>query len=102
MTKNKILKKEEELLRKEIKATQIHLNRTYELFENAIHPDLIDAYIYELNSIHLKYKLLLQELKLLQDEREKISAAKSQSLKPVVRLSQLIKFPAMSLRKLSS
>lgn len=35
----------------------------YANFQNVVEPDLIDAYIYEVNAMQLKYKFLLRRLK---------------------------------------
>lgn len=55
--------KEDDLLLRQIKATQEALDSAYAGFDHVTEPDLIDSYIYELNAISLRYKFLLQTAK---------------------------------------
>ena len=43
--------------------TKNSLDLAYQNFENATDPELIDSYIYEVNAIQMRYKLLLCRLK---------------------------------------
>lgn len=48
-------------LREELIMTRRALENAYAGFDNATEPDLIDCYIYELNSVMKRYKYLLQK-----------------------------------------
>ena len=48
-------------LRDEIKMTQNAINIAYSNFNNATDPDLIDCYIYQLNSEQKRYKYLIEK-----------------------------------------
>ena len=50
----------EKYLKSEIDMTRDALNAAYSNFDNATDPDLIDCYIYQLNSEQKRYKYLLQ------------------------------------------
>ena len=50
----------EKYLKNEIDMTREALNAAYSNFDNATDPDLIDCYIYQLNSEQKRYKYLLQ------------------------------------------
>ncbi len=65
--KRKINPQEEALLQ-EIQKTKIALETAYSNFENSLDPDLIDAYIYEVNAAHKRYNFLLNQVKALSDE----------------------------------
>jgi hypothetical protein len=43
--------------------TQKELDHVYAAFSNVTEPDLIDAYIYQLNSAQLRYRFLLNSVK---------------------------------------
>lgn len=43
--------------------TKAELDHVYASFENATEPDLIDAYIYQINSVQLRYRFLLNSVK---------------------------------------
>lgn len=47
----------------EINKTKLALYSAYSNFENAIDPDLIDCYIYEVNAVQKRYKFLLKQAK---------------------------------------
>ncbi|MBQ7767024.1 MAG: YaaL family protein [Lachnospiraceae bacterium] len=49
----------DELLREEIKKAMIALESAYCGFDNATDPDLIDCYIYQVNSALKRYRYLL-------------------------------------------
>ena len=50
-----------EMLLDDIKKTQTALEIAYLGFDNAIDPDLIDCYIYEINSVLKRYRFLIQQ-----------------------------------------
>ena len=50
----------EKYLRDEINMTKDALNAAYSNFDNATDPDLIDCYIYQVNSEQKRYKYLLE------------------------------------------
>lgn len=52
--------------------TKIQLDIAYQNFENAVEPELIDCYIYEVNAIQMRYKFLLSRLKSYQMTDTKI------------------------------
>lgn len=60
--------KKEEFLKKALLEAQKSFDDAYEGLQNVSEPDLIDSYIYALNAAHLRYKVLLREVKLLQQE----------------------------------
>lgn len=53
----------EKYLIDEINMTKEALNAAYSNFDNATDPDLIDCYIYQVNSEQKRYKYLLQKAK---------------------------------------
>lgn len=54
------------LLKDDLQQTALALQNAYNNLENAIDPDLIDCYIYELNSVQMRYKFLLATIKKLE------------------------------------
>lgn len=50
-------------LMKDIAATKSALDIAYSNFENVVDPDLIDCYIYEMNAVQKRYKVLLERAK---------------------------------------
>ena len=50
----------EKYLKDEINMTKDELNAAYSNFDNATDPDLIDCYIYQVNSEQKRYKYLLE------------------------------------------
>jgi len=50
------------LLLDDLNRTKNDLDFAYANFQNVVEPDLIDAYIYEVNAMQLKYKFLLRRL----------------------------------------
>ncbi len=52
----------------EIQMTKLALESAYSNFENVVDPDLIDCYIYEVNAVQKRYKFLLKQAKMLEDE----------------------------------
>ena len=67
---NKPVTQENQYLLQEIALTKRALSAAYSNFDNATDPDLIDSYIYQVNSEQKRYKYLLQKAK----EYEKSSA----------------------------
>ena len=65
--KRKISLQEEALL-EEIQKTKIALETAYSNFENSLDPELIDAYIYEMNAAHKKYSFLISQIKTLSNQ----------------------------------
>lgn len=51
------------LLMNDLQRTAQDLQDAYRNLENVIDPDLIDCYIYELNSVQMRYKFLLTSIK---------------------------------------
>ena len=50
-------------LREDMKKTRIALEIAYAGFDNAVDPDMIDCYIYEIYSVQKRYKFLLEQAK---------------------------------------
>lgn len=51
------------LLKNDLHQTARDLQDAYQNLENVVDPDLIDCYIYELNSVQMRYKFLLTSIK---------------------------------------
>lgn len=51
------------LLMNDLQQTAQDLRDAYRNLENVLDPDLIDCYIYELNSVQMRYKFLLTSIK---------------------------------------
>jgi len=66
--KDNMLTYEEKYLLKEIAMTKNAIETAYSNFENAVEPDLIDCYIYQLNSEQKRYKYLIERAKAVQCE----------------------------------
>lgn len=64
------LTKEERDLIREITLTRNAIETAYSNFENAVEPDLIDCYIYQLNSEQKRYKYLIELAKATQCENK--------------------------------
>ena len=54
------------LLKDDLHQTASDLADAYNNLENVVDPDLIDCYIYELNSVQMRYKFLLARIKKLE------------------------------------
>lgn len=65
--KNKQSKQYMEVVR-DIALTKSALDTAYSNFENVINPDLIDCYIYEVNSVQKRYKFLLELVRQMENE----------------------------------
>ena len=50
----------------DLERTKKELDHVYAAFSNVTDPDLIDAYIYQLNSAQLRYRFLLNSVKVYQ------------------------------------
>lgn len=59
------------LLLDDLARTKDNLDFAYANFQNVVEPDLIDAYIYEVNAMQLKYKFLLRRVKQIEDSYAK-------------------------------
>lgn len=55
------------LLKEDLQQTVRDLADAYANLENVVEPDLIDCYIYELNSVQMRYKFLLSTLKKMEE-----------------------------------
>lgn len=55
------------LLKKDLQQTAKDLADAYVNLENVVEPDLIDCYIYELNSVQMRYKFLLSTIKKMEE-----------------------------------
>lgn len=58
------------LLKSDLHQTAQDLQDAYRNLENVIDPDLIDCYIYELNSVQMRYKFLLACIKNYEQKKE--------------------------------
>lgn len=70
--KSKPLTYEEKYLLEEIAMTKNAIEAAYSNFENAVDPDLIDCYIYQLNSEQKRYKYLLERAKAVQFKNDQL------------------------------
>lgn len=61
---------DEKHLLEEIAITKNAIDAAYSNFENATDPDLIDCYIYQLNSEQKRYKYLMERAKEVQFKSE--------------------------------
>lgn len=57
-----------EILLQEINQTKLAMESANSNFDYALDPDLIDCYIYEVNSVHKRYKHLLDRAKELENK----------------------------------
>ncbi len=55
------------LIKNDLHQTARDLQDAYNNLENAVDPDLIDCYIYELNSVQMRYKFLLATIKKMEE-----------------------------------
>lgn len=58
------------LLMSDLHQTARDLQDAYRNLENVVEPDLIDCYIYELNSVQMRYKFLLTSIKNYEQKKE--------------------------------
>ena len=59
------------LLLEALDRTKLDLDLAYLNLSNAIEPDLIDCYIYEVQSVQMRYKFLLGRVKQIEDSYTK-------------------------------
>lgn len=55
------------LIKNDLNQTAKDLQDAYNNLENVVDPDLIDCYIYELNSVQMRYKFLLATIKKMEE-----------------------------------
>ena len=55
------------LIKNDLHQTAKDLQDAYTNLENVVDPDLIDCYIYELNSVQMRYKFLLSTIKKMEE-----------------------------------
>lgn len=67
------------LLMNDLHQTAQDLRDAYRNLGNVIDPDLIDCYIYELNSVQMRYKFLLTTIKNYEERVQNYSAEKEDS-----------------------
>lgn len=66
--KNSVLNdKRYALLLDDLDRTKHDLDSAYNNLSNALEPDLIDCYIYEVQSVQMRYKFLLSRIKQIED-----------------------------------
>ena len=68
---------ETSLLLKDIQKVKSELDCAYSNFENAVEPDLIDCYIYQLKSAQMRYKFLLNRAKQAELHEKRRDAAQN-------------------------
>ncbi|MCI9427099.1 MAG: YaaL family protein [Eubacterium sp.] len=68
---NKQSNKRYELLLEDLDRTKHDLDSAYKNLSNAVEPDLIDCYIYEVQSVQMRYKFLLGRVKQIEDSYAK-------------------------------
>ena len=56
------------LIKNDLQQTALALQDAYNNLEHVVDPDLIDCYIYELNSVQMRYKFLLATIKKMEEE----------------------------------
>jgi hypothetical protein len=66
--RKKIPPKRKDFLKKSIFDCQQELNDAYLGLQNTNEPELIDRYIYEWNAVHMRYRVLLREMRELTEE----------------------------------
>ena len=59
------------LLLEDLDRTKHDLDSAYKNLSNAVEPDLIDCYIYEVQSVQMRYKFLLGRVKQIEDSYAK-------------------------------
>ena len=72
MFKNSVLyDKRYAVLLDDLEKTKHDLDSAYTILANVIEPDLIDCYIYEVQSVQMRYKFLLSRVKQIEDSYAK-------------------------------
>lgn len=56
------------ILMNDLAKVTLDLQAAYRNLGNALDPDLIDCYIYELNSVQMRYKFLLTSIRKIKEE----------------------------------
>lgn len=59
------------VLLEDLEKTKHDLDSAYTNLSNVIEPDLIDCYIYEVQSVQMRYKFLLSRVKQIEDSYAK-------------------------------
>ena len=59
------------LLLDDLARTKSELENAYATFENMVEPDLIDASIYEVKAVQMRYQFLLTRVKQIEDSYTK-------------------------------
>lgn len=59
------------VLLEDLERTKHDLDSAYTNLSNVIEPDLIDCYIYEVQSVQMRYKFLLSRVKQIEDSYAK-------------------------------
>ena len=59
------------LLLDDLARTKSELENAYATFENMVEPDLIDASIYEVKAVQMRYQFLLARVKQIEDSYAK-------------------------------
>lgn len=59
------------LLLEDLDRTKHDLDSAYTNLSNVVEPDLIDCYIYEVQSVQMRYKFLLSRVKQIEDSYAK-------------------------------
>lgn len=77
------------LLREEMKKALLTLQSAYSGFDNATDPDLIDCYIFEVNSALKRYRYLLHQAQILHPE-EDMSEDMPQNLTPMTPTQEIL------------
>lgn len=67
-TKKRNPHKKEDFLKKALLEAQKNFENAYTGLQNVSDPDLIDSYIYEINAAHLRYKVLLRDVKTITND----------------------------------
>ena len=80
----------------DIARTRFALETAYAGFDNATDPDLIDCYIYEVNSVMKRYKDLLEQAAKLQ-EKQAAEAKKAAEVTPLPAASSYTEPPVRAL-----
>lgn len=78
-----------ECILEDLEKTKFDLETAYSGFDNATDPDLIDCYIYEVNSIMKRYKYLLNQVSCLTDYSE----ISSETFSPTTEENPVIALP---------
>ena len=70
--KKRNLPKKEDFLKKSLLDAQKRFEDAYKGLQNVNDPDLIDSYIYEINAANLRYKVLLRDVKTIDQSSHQI------------------------------